>query len=380
MHLSRFDLTVLGAALTLLAAIVLTLFLGTSDAALRVAYLKETASGLYQLWLADAGDPSNREQVTSATFGVLDYNVSSDGRYIAYSERDFQSGIADLYLLDLRTGSVRRLTNCIMEDADCDAPVFRPGKGIIAYQRRTLNTDLETGVGNLRIWLLDISTDPPSTYPLFDDSQILGYSPVWSADGNHLAFYDTVNAGILVYDFAANTTEGDPPLKFVPTGMGEVGSLSPDGTQMIFPEMLLAGNQSRSYLQLADLESGVFETLFDPSTPTDDQQTAWSPDGRYIAFGRQYWDERYTAGAQVYLLDMQDRSVAPLIVDNTYFNAFFAWSPDGKSIALQRFANLPPTDPNYGSNSTEVWTYNLETRQMALIDDAARAPQWVAGD
>lgn len=380
LRLSRFDLTVFGVIAALVAGIVLTAALGIRQTPQRLAYLKITGgSGRYQVWIADPASPEDAEQVTNANYGVFDYDVSPDGDSIVYSERDFDSGIADLKLLDLHSGNVRQLTNCIMEDSDCDAPVFHPDGSIIAYQRQSLNTDLGMGVGSIRIWLLDISTEPPTTYPLFSEAEIVGYTPIWSADGSHIAFYDLVNQGILVFDFTASETEGDQPLKFVPTQMGVVGSLSPDGSQMIFPEMLLGGGQSRSFLQLADLTNGVFETLFDPNEPTDDQQTAWSPDGRYIALGRRYWDERYTIGAQIYLLDMQDRSVSPLIVDPGYSNSMFVWDARGENLALQRFAQLQPTDPRYGTNTTEVWTYSLESRRLVKIDENARNPKWVAG-
>lgn len=374
--LTRFDVTVLGVIAGLITLIGLTAIFGITATPERVAYLKISDGGYYQLWLADPEEPERARQMTDAEYGVFDYDISADGQRVVFSERDFETGISEIKLLDLRTREVQQLTNCIMEDSDCDAPAMRPDGEMVAYQRRNLNTELGMAAGQIRIWILDISGPEPVTYPLFEESQIIGYEPKWSADGQSLAFYDTANAGILVYDFAAP----DAPLSFVPTNLGVVGSLSPDGNEMIFPEMLMAGGQARSYLQLADLARGTFETIADPNAPIDDQQTAWSPDGRFVAIGRRYWDERYTLGAQIYLLDTRDGTISPLVVDENFANALFDWNADGTRLTMQRFEQLQPGDPNYGQNTTEVWTYDLETRELTRIDTNSRNPKWVAGD
>lgn len=381
LRLTRFDLIVLMVAAVLLVIIGLTAALGITETPLRVAYLKlGEQSRRYDVWMADPLKPGSAKQVTFADSGVFDYDVSPDGQYIVYSERDFDTGIADLKLLDLRTKDTRTLTNCIMQDSDCSNPEFRPDGQVIAYVRVQMNTGIGTGVGGNRIWLLDLSTEPPSTYPLFDDTQILGYGPVWSADGSHLAFYDAVNSGVLIYNFNANETAGEKPLNFVATQYGEVGTLSPDGTQLIFPEMLLDSQRTRSYLQIADLDTGLFEPVSEPDAVTDDQQPVWNPEGRYVAIGRQFWDEvRYTRGHQTYLIDLQEQTITPLLLDEKYSHAFPEWSLDGQWLAVQRFPQLDDEGNIVSDGTTQVWAYNMETRQLMMVDDNARNPKWVAG-
>ncbi|GAB4516716.1 MAG: hypothetical protein OHK0046_22520 [Anaerolineae bacterium] len=376
MQFTRFDFTVFSVVVALAATIGLTLlFFEPNEPAPQVAYLKLSESGFYEVWIASTDNPDGARQITETPYGVNDFDVSGDGRYIVYAERDFETGVSDLKLIDLQTDTISQLTNCVLQDADCSTPRFRPDGRMIAYERLERNTALGTGIGSSRVWLLDLSSNPPTTYPMFDDAQFIGYGAEWSADGTHLALYDSANLGILVRDMTA--TEENTGLYFVPTSYGVVGSLSPDGVQMVYPDLLIDGTQSRGRIQLVELQTGLTQDLTPPGEGADDQQTAWSPDGRYIAIGRRYNDERYTRGAQVYLYDTTDDSIAPLIFDERYSNGLFTWSPDSTALALQRAQLLNDDGSVSTRNTTEVWTYNLETRQLTFIDDDAIRPLWI---
>jgi Tol biopolymer transport system component len=377
-ELSHFDMVVVTTLALLVAAIGLTMTFGMpADPGLRVAYLKSDQYGVHNVWLANPDAPGDARQITFTELGVFDFAASPDGRYIVYTETDFNTGVSDLVLLDLRTGSSRALTNCAMQDSSCTSPVFRPDGQFIAYERVELNTGLGMGTGPRRIWLLDMTTSPATTYQLFEDSQILGYGATWSQDGTRIAFYDSANSGILIYDFLAGERAEDGALKYIPTSYGDVGTFSPDGRQMIFPEMVFDGAQTRAHLQMADLESGLFRVITDPNVPVHEPVARWSPNGQYLAVARTYNDERYTRGAQIYLMNLEDDAVSPLIFDERYANGLFTWNPEGTRLALQRLPVM--TDEGYpeGSSTTEVWTYNLETRQLVKIDEDARSPQWV---
>lgn len=374
-RMTRFDLTVLIASLTLTLVIGLSAALGISDRALRVAYLKLGPDRVYNVWIADPNNPADARQVTFAPDGVFDFDVSPNGNFIVFAEQDFQMGASDLYMLDLRTNRVTPLTNCRTQDADCSAPAIRPDGSLVAYQRVALNRNLPTvGAGSIRIWVVDLTTNPPQTFPLVDDDQIVGYGPRWSADGSRLAFYDNRNYGILVHEYGA---PDDRAWAFIPSDFGEVGSLSPDGTRMVYPEMLIDGAMTRAFLQMAELDAGIFRPLTDPNEAADDQATAWNPNGRFIAIGRIYRDERFTRGAQVYLIDSETNALSSLIVDPRYANGFFRWDPSGQRLALQRFQQLDDQGQVYADGTTEVWTYDMETRRLVQIATDARGPIWV---
>jgi Tol biopolymer transport system component len=375
LHLTRFDWTVFGVIAALVVAIFVTTLAGRASApGLRVAFVKDD-DGVPNIWIADVDNPDDAEQLTSADYGVPDYDVSADGRYLAYAVRDINTDTADIRLLDLRTGQERQITNCLQEDADCTAPVFRPDGAMIAYQRIALNSALGIGAGVYRIWLIDLNAN--STYPLFDDSQVIGSSPVWSSDGRKLAFFDGANAGIIVYDFDASEAEGESPIAFIPSMNGATGTLSPDGTKLVFPELIFDQSMARSYLQVADLTTGLFQVLTAPDEMADDTYAAWNPDGRRIAIARRYLDERFTVGPQVYLMDVVDNTLTPLIADPAYAHYFFRWSPDGNELLMQRFPQLTPTGEYNDAGRPQIWTYNMESRELRLIADNAYWPRWV---
>lgn len=370
LSITRFDAIVLSISLLLILAIGITV-LAIPRHVLRVAYLRLDDKGLYQIFVIDPQNPASRRQLTNAPKGIYDFDTSPDGRFIVYTERDPKAFNADLYLLDTSTERITRLTNCLGEGSDCFAPVFNPNGTSIAYERLSLNNELGMGIGNSRIWLVDLTQSPPTTYPLISESQILGTGAVWSGDGQRIAFYDNAGGGIVVY------TPADGALNFVPSAFGITGALSYDGSQMIYPEMTFDGQRSRAYLQIADLSRGVSQILTDPSEMSDDQIAVWQPNSTKIAIGRRYMDERYTRGGQIYLLDSRTMSVTPLVIDPRYSSGFFVWDASGERLVMQRFQQLDDAGLPYGAGTTEVWMYDMPTNTLIKLDDNARNPRWL---
>lgn len=337
----------------------------------RVAYLMPANSVPQNVWIADPADPSTAEQVTFSPSGILNFDVSPDGTKIAFAERNSSTGTSDIKMIDLENDTLQQLTNC--PDSDCNSPVWRPDGTMIAYHRIDLNSDL-TGVGTspTRVWLIDLSTTPATTRPLFPDSQILGYNPEWSADGNRIAVYDNNSQGILVYDF----TNGVSTLIPTHNGGSDV-SISPDGTKVVFPNLIIENASARSNLLMADLTTNQVAELSNPAEPLDDATTAWSPDGRYLAIARRYLDERFTRTRQIYLMDMQDRNVVPLVMDARYFNGFFSWDPQGTHLLIQRFPELTEDNQPNNEGTPEIWTYELDSEMLVKVATNAYLPRWV---
>ena len=333
----------------------------------RVAYLAPSDATPQNVWIADPAVEGSSEQVTFSPSGVLNFDISPDGTKLAFAERNSNTGTSDIKLLDLETGALQQLTNC--PDSDCNTPLWRPDGNMLAYHRVERNSDLDSlGVSPTRVWLIDLTTTPPSNYPLFSDSQILGYAPQWSGDGTRIAVYDNNSVGILVYDFT------DESLSVIPTRNGGSDvALSPDGQQVIFPYLIIdeGTGGARTTLQMADLENGQISDLTHPDDPIDDATTAWNPDGRYVALARRYLDDRYTRARQLYLLDTETGEVEPLVVDERYYNGFFLWDPQGNELVIQRF---PENDPN---GRPEIWTYHVETDTLTQVAQNAMLPRWV---
>jgi len=255
----------------------------------RVAYLSPADVVPQNVWLAAPDDLASAQQLSFSPQGILNFDVSPDGTQLALAERGL-SGTSNIKLLDLDTGDLVQVTNCF--DSDCNTPVWRPDGTMIAYNRVDLNSDVpELGVSATRVWLVDLTTTPPSERPLFEDNQILGYGPQWSADGRYITVFDNNNRAILVYDMTETT------LSMVPSQSGGDIALSPDGRRLAFPRLIFEEDSgtTRSILQMADLDASNVADLYPEDEPVDDSQSAWHPDGRRLVIARRYTDDRARA-------------------------------------------------------------------------------------
>ena len=337
----------------------------------RIAYLLPADAVPQNIWVTEADDPNSAQQVTFSDMSVLNFDVSPDGTRIAYAERTVE-GTADIKLLELQSGAVRKITNCA--DANCDTPAWRPDGNMIAYQRIDLNSDFQqVGVSPSRVWLLDLTTNPPSQRPLFTDNQILSYAPQWSADGSKIAVFDNNSRGIIVYSM------DDGSMTLIPSLSGSDMALSPDGSKVVFPRLIFeeGGAGARSVLQIADLSGGAVTDLIDPEEPVDDVQTAWNPDGRHLAIARRYTDDRATRTRQLYLLDTETNQLDELVFDERYFNGFFSWNPEGDELLIQRFPELTESGDYNQNGRPEVWTYRLSDGSLNQVAQNAYLPHWV---
>ena len=335
-----------------------------------VAYLYPATGSPQNIWIARPGDPTSARQITFDPSGVFDFSVSPDGAQIAFSAPNGATGFTDLYQLDLATGGLTQLTNCL--NAACTGPVWRPGGQAIAYEREELDAAApNASASSTRIWLLDPIAVPATTQPLLSDHlQILGHSPRWSADGQTIAFYSPNLGAVIVYQPETGQ------ITSVPSGASTSGDLSPDGTKLAYSEIVINEETgANSVLRLADLENHTDIQLTEADVQADDGRALWRPDGQTLAVARR--DERVQRGYQVVEMDPATGEVQPLTTDPRYSNRYFWWNPAGTQLVLQRFAeldeNLQPKLDGY----PEVWTLDVESGAMTLVAEDGMLPQWV---
>ncbi|MCA9905125.1 MAG: PD40 domain-containing protein, partial [Anaerolineae bacterium] len=126
----------------------------------RVAYLAPADASPLNVWMATPGEANSEQQITNSTGGIYDFSISPDGQFLAFSETNSSTGTEDIKLIDLETGSLRQLTNCV--DASCTNPTWRPDGRMLAYERIEYNSDFgSVGASPTRVWLLDLSSQPP---------------------------------------------------------------------------------------------------------------------------------------------------------------------------------------------------------------------------
>ena len=337
----------------------------------RVAYLAPADASPLNIWMATPGEANSEQQVTNSTGGIYDFAVSPDGQSLAFSETNSATGTEDIKLFDLETGSLRQLTNCV--DASCTNPTWRPDGRMIAYERIEYNSALgSVGSSPTRVWLLDLSSEPPSTRPLFPDTQVLGFDPQWSDDGKRIAIFDRASASIFVYDFSDDSGVA------IPSQAGTSGTLSPDGQRLVYPEIQLReGQEARTVLRLADLQTNTIVSLPGEDEMANDQSALWSPDGSQIVIGRRFLGERFTVGYQLYLVAPDSGETHQLTDDENYTNGFFSWDAIGEQLVIQRLALTNDQGQPDNLARPEIWTLDIATGEFTLVARNAFHPRWV---
>jgi Tol biopolymer transport system component len=115
------------------------------------------------------------DEVTNPTW-------SPDGATIAFS--GLSGGFTDLFLYDLKTDQLKRLTNDQFAEMD---PAWSPDGKTLAFSTDRFTTNLQTLVaGDLRLAVLDVASGEVKPAGGFEGAKNI--SPQWTADGRGLYF------------------------------------------------------------------------------------------------------------------------------------------------------------------------------------------------
>ena len=378
--LKTFDLSVIIVAIVLVIAVALTSYLANpAQPGKMIAYLYPASGDVPNIWLSSLENPDDKQQITFSTMGVYDFAVDSRGQSIAYSVRDEVSRSRDIYVLDLTTGNERRVTFCVDAGAECHSPVFHPEDAVIAYVR----IQSEASAGNIdadvpRIWVLDLVSD--TNRLLSENTELTGHSPLWSDDGNTIAYYsaDLSAPGVMVYNFNPQINETQT-LNYVPAYNGSVGTLSPNGLKLVVPDIVNRDGQLFTYLKLIDFTDSpaTFENFSDPDGATDDIAVQWHPDGQHVTVGRRYTDERWTRGYQLFQIDAESGEETTLLYNENYGHYFFTWDNTGDNLLMQRLSLLNDDGTVNQQAGPEIWVLDYQTGELTQIVEEAYFPRWV---
>lgn len=315
-----------------------------------------------ELWsMAATGGPLT--QITQTDGRVYDYAVAPDGSAIVYTISNEERG-TDLWWVLPDGSDARQLVVC---GADiCSVPAFAPNGQTVAFSRESAGITPGTPNGPPRVWTVDLQSG--QTAALYQDSQILGYGPVWSPNGQRLAFFDGSVNSIRMLDLQTGTEV------LVETFMGTVGSWSPDSNAMLFNNLNFETGQLYSSLVLADFaQQAIQPALGDEPNFADYAAPAWAPDGEWVAValrepsvsspGKQIWLGTVTDG----LLTL----VKPVTADPTYTNGGYRWNPTGTALVFQRVE----MDKPFATPEVAVW--DEATNTITPLAQDASLPEWL---
>jgi len=151
---------------------------------------------------------------------VLNPAWSPDGHQIAFS--GLVGGYNDLFVYDLSTKAVRRLTNDAFAELD---PAWSPDGRQLAFSTDRFSTKLpELAAGHLKLAIMDVASGQVREAGGFDGAKNI--DPQWSQDGKSLYFLSDRQGITNVYRLPLDG--GDPmQLTNILTGVSGITSLSP---------------------------------------------------------------------------------------------------------------------------------------------------------
>jgi Tol biopolymer transport system component len=346
-----------------------------------VAYLWP-AYGAANIYVRGEDPIDEPVQLTHSDAGILDFIVSSDGNRITYTVPAVQ-GSNEIRILDMITDEDRLIYACDA-DALCQAPTLSPDGHWLAFER----SELVEGAGgkpitNARaVWLISLQ-DEGVDGPVLDATHDL-MAPQWSPLGELMVYDNTLKAFVLL-----ETGNPDTPILFIPSGLGQEGTWSPQGAdfvyaEIVFPEEVL-GEAGIEALDFPVEEALFFSHLYKhvmntgdvrdispgPDVMVEDSSPTYSPDGRWLAFVRKYLDaDRWTMGREVWLMEVSLGDVRKLTDDPTANFSSLSWSLDSQRLTFMRSNLDSPAD------MPEVWVWNMAEGEATEFIEGGYLPQW----
>ncbi|MBN1929847.1 MAG: Tol-Pal system beta propeller repeat protein TolB [Chlorobiaceae bacterium] len=216
-------------------------------------------TGQKEVYLCDF-DGSNIRQLTNTKSISLTPSVSSDGRFLAWT--DFSSGRPDLYIRNLSTGS----TVSVKKQGVCISPAWRPGTD------ECVTTLSHEGTQDLYLVKANGAVGRRLT-----SGHSIEVSATFSPDGSKMAF--------------VSTREGPPQIFIQDLSTGAVRRLTYTGSYNTQPSWSPAGDKILYSSLQKNGEINIFAINTDgsgllqlTSGSRNNEYPSWSPDGSMIVF------------------------------------------------------------------------------------------------
>ena len=321
----------------------------------RVVYLVSDSPERNQLMLIDpSAARPEARRLTQEPYGVWDFAASPDGQTIAYAALRKDGG-TDLWAISPDSGERRQMLAC--PEAFCSGPAWHPDGDRLIYERRA--TSSIAGLAPSRLWWLDLSSG--ETVPVFDDTQWLGFGAAISPDGRWLSHVAPHKQGVQVYNFV------DGRSLVVPSQLGEPAVWSPRSDFLLVGDVVTQESTFSEHIFRVNVESGQAVDLSGPDTLRD-SSPAWSPDGRSIAIDRA--DSVNAVAGRIWQLLATGGEGDPLTDEPNVRQGALSWSPDGRSLLFQRtFLQQLAT--------AGVWLLDVQTGEERLLAEQGAWPAWL---
>lgn len=324
-------------------------------------------TGTLQLWSADANG-GNARQITHEPESVQEFTPAPDGSRIAYTTQAGPQTTALWAINSDGTGHTR--LSPAGDPSSYATPAWSPVGNVIVYVLRGVVPDGRGGVtlGTSKLWA--VTPDGKALGRIYGRGDEVGFAPVWSSDGTHLAFREQVDAqnisAIVLSDLSPD------PVK-VPAGPGNRIAWAPDGTHVAYDESIPAsGNAAatggnRIVIVAADGSAPHVLGATDASTPD------WSPDGTQLVFASRAQRADGTLTTDIAVINVNARGnngVRRLLGGDGLTSADPVWSPDGQTVIATRFSTQT-------GNDRGLWQVHSDGTAARLIVSGGEHAVWV---
>jgi len=312
-----------------------------------------SAGGGGELWRAKA-DGSEPKQITSTQNKVFEFSSDRTGEKIIFTFNNDLDG-RDLWIVDRNGEDQRLLLNCGQDL--CGEPAWSMDGQTIAYTREIYQAETG-GYQPGQVWTVNLETG--QTNQLYQSNFAFGHSPSFSPDGKRFASYDANNNGIRILNLTSSQES------IVPRVIPGSGDWSPDGSKIIFTDLLSAENEPFVAVYIVDLETNAVERVLNEGAgDTDFSQPRWSPDGDWVAVSLRPVNSNISKTLWTLRLDgLFSRQVSD---DPSATFTAYQWDPWGDRLVYQRY------DLNSANSSIWVWESGVNTQ---IIENGSR-PQWL---
>ncbi|MEM7331327.1 MAG: Ig-like domain-containing protein [Chloroflexota bacterium] len=292
----------------------------------RILFISWEPESLNQIYEAPISGEGEAKPLSTVEGDVTDFAVSPDGALILFTVFRAEDGGSDLWKMDADGSNQAMFLPC--ENAACSQMVWVPNSNRVIYERRTIpNPGAPPGLP--RLWWLDIITN--ETVPVFQDSQLLGLGATISENGDWFSFVSPTDQGIQVYSLV------DGAGIFIPNRMGSPAAWNPETGRLLLNDIqFLEENDWQVHLLEVDVNTEDVVTLSnDTFFAVDDSTPTFSPNGRFIAFGRK--EARTAMGRQLWIMNSDGTDAYAVTNDPDVHYGPFEWSPNGRFIIMQQY-------------------------------------------
>ncbi len=332
------------------------------------------AGQVHNLWSANP-DGTGQRQITSEPGGVVEYSPAPDGSRIAYTTRE-AGGATALWAINA-DGSGRTRLSPANDPSLYSTPAWSPAGDIILYVLRaalgqgnapgTAPAGTATGqttFGASKLWA--VAPDGRSLGRIYGRGDEVGFAPVWSPDGTHLAFRGPVDdnnrASVVISDLS-----GSPIV--LPAAAGNRMTWSPDSKRIAYDEAVPDASgtaQSRIVIVGAD---GKGTTTFSSTATTNAAEPAWSPDGARIAFTRQVVDHGFPT-TELWIANTDGSDAVRIFGGDGLSSMSPVWSPDGTTLLATR------SNPVNGQ-AAGIWRANADGSDARALIPLGDSAMWL---